>query len=108
MMLQRPELRQRPAAYPGVVLLMIAVGPLMTVGPGTYEVGTGNGQIAPRNYFSPTPSSGSTCYYAHLRGNDGEAGDIIADGLSPGAAHHDCASLRRVCDGLRCTFIAAS
>jgi hypothetical protein len=51
----------------------------MTVGPGTYEVGMGNGQIAPGKYFSPAPSGGSTCYYAHLHDNDGGAGDIAEE-----------------------------
>ena len=60
------------------------VGPLMTVGPGTYAVGTGNGQVAPGKYFSPAPSSGSPCYSARLRNNDGEADDIIAEELSQG------------------------
>lgn len=67
----------------------------MTVGPGMYAVGTGNGQVAPGKYFSPAPSSGSTCYYARLRNNDGDAGDIIAEELSQGADHHDRLNLRR-------------
>ena len=39
-------------------------GPLTTVAPGTYEVGTGNGQIAPGKYFAPAPTSTAPCYYA--------------------------------------------
>jgi len=84
------------------------VGPVMTVGPGTYAVGTGNGQVAPGKYFSPAPSSGSTCYYARLRNNDGDAGDIIAEELSQG----NVIMTVRASDGYvtvsGCTFIAAS
>ena len=84
------------------------VGPLTAVGPGTYEVGTGNGQIAPGKYFSPASSSSSTCYYARLRNNDGEADDIIADELS----HGQTIMTVRASDGYvtvsGCTFLAAS
>jgi len=80
----------------------------MTVEPGTYEVGTGNGQIAPGKYFSPAPSGDSTCYYARLRNNDGEAGDIIAEELS----HGQITMTVRGSDGYvkvsGCTFLAAS
>jgi hypothetical protein len=80
----------------------------MTVEPGTYEVGTGNGQIAPGKYFSPAPSGGLTCYYARLRNNDGEAGDIIAQELS----HGQITMTVRASDGYvkvsGCTFLAAS
>ena len=83
-------------------------GPLATVRPGTYEVGTGNGQIAPGKYFSPGPSGGSTCYYARLRSVDGEVDDIIADDLS----HGQIIMTVRASDGYvevsGCTFIAAS
>ena len=84
------------------------VGPVMTVGPGTYAVGTGNGQVAPGKYFSPAPSSGSTCYYARLRNNNGEPDDIIAEELS----HRQIIMTVRASDGYvkvsGCTFIAAS
>jgi hypothetical protein len=80
----------------------------MTVGPGTYEVGTGNGQIAPGKYFALAPTSRSTCYYARLRNNDGEAGDIIAEELS----HDQIIMTVRASDGYvtvsGCTFIAVS
>ena len=84
------------------------VGPVMTVGPGTYAVGTGNGQVAPGKYFSPAPSSGSTCYYARLRNNNGEPDDIIAEELS----HRQIIMTVRASDGYvtvsGCTFVAAS
>jgi ABC-type transport system substrate-binding protein len=84
------------------------VGPLTTVGPGTYEVGTGNGQIAPGKYFAPALSSGPPCYYARLRNNDGETADIIAEELS----HGQIIMTVRASDGYvkvsGCTFIAAS
>lgn len=58
-------------------------GPLSTVGPGTYEVGTGAGQIPPGKYQSPGPTSGN-CYYARLKHNDGAVGDIIGNDLTQG------------------------
>ena len=84
------------------------VGPVMTVGPGTYEVGTGNGQIAPGKYFAPAPSSGSTCYYARLRNNDGDAGDIIAEELSQGNIIMTVRASDEYVTVSGCTFIAAS
>ena len=85
-----------------------AGGPLTTIGPGTYEVGTGNGQVAPGKYFSPGPSDSSTCYYARLRNNGGQASDIIAEELLQG----QIIMTVRASDGYvkvsGCTFIAAS
>lgn len=53
---------------------------------GTYEVGTGNGQIPPGKYKSPGPdgSISGMCYYARLRSNDGSVNDIIANDISQG------------------------
>ena len=83
-------------------------GPLTTVGPGTYAVGTGSGQIAPGKYFAPAPTSGPPCYYARLRNNDGEAADIVAEEMS----HNQIIMTVRASDGYvkvsGCTFIAAS
>lgn len=58
-------------------------GPLTTVGPGTYEVGTGDGQVAPGKYRSPGPD-GAACYYARLKNNDGVLNDIIDNEISQG------------------------
>lgn len=60
-----------------------AAGPLATFGEGTYDVGTGTGQVAPGRYRSANPD-GQTCYWARLRTGDGEQGDIIANGLDGG------------------------
>jgi hypothetical protein len=73
-----------------------------------YEVGTGNGQIAPGKYFAAAPTSGPPCYYARLRNNDGEAADIVAEEMS----HNQIIMTVRASDGYvkvsDCTFIAAS
>lgn len=58
-----------------------ASGPLTSFDDGTYEVGTGNGQVAPGKYRS---AGSSMCYYARLKNNDGELGDIIDNNLGSG------------------------
>lgn len=58
-------------------------GPLTSFSDGTYEVGTGDGQVAPGKYRSP---GGSTCYWARLKDGDGDLGDIIANNLGEGQA----------------------
>ena len=66
-----------PAAAPA------SGGPLTEVSEGTYEVGTGDGQVAPGKYKSPGPSgSGGSCYWARLRSDD--TTDIIANDLKEG------------------------
>ena len=57
-------------------------GPLTRFSDGTYEVGTGDGQIAPGKYTSP--GSGGTCYWARLKNNDGALGDIVDNNLGEG------------------------
>jgi hypothetical protein len=57
-------------------------GPLTTVGPGFYEVGTGDGQVAPGKYKSANPEG--YCSVARLKNNDGSATDIIDYKNSPG------------------------
>ena len=54
-------------------------GPLTMFSDGTYEVGTGDGQVAPGKYKSPGPG-----YYARLKSNDGEVADIIKNDFSQG------------------------
>ncbi len=83
-------------------------GPLMTVGPGTYEVGTSPGQLAPGRYFSPGPPSGSPCYHARRRNNDSEPGDVIADELSQGQVIMTVRASDGYVEVSGCTFIAAS
>ena len=58
-----------------------AGGPQTTFSDGTYEVGTGAGQVAPGKYTTP---GGGTCYWARLKHNDGALGDIIANNLGEG------------------------
>jgi hypothetical protein len=57
-------------------------GPLRSFSDGTYEVGTGDGQIAPGKYRSP--GDDGMCYWARLKHNDGAFGDIIANNVGQG------------------------
>jgi hypothetical protein len=61
-------------------------GPLTTISAGTYEVGTGPGQVAPGKYRAPGPDGSNFvgCYYARLRNNDGSFGDIVSNNISKG------------------------
>lgn len=59
------------APSPGIVPVLPTVdvepvGPLTTFTDGTYEVGTGDGQVPPGRYRA----SGSGCYWARLRSSD--------------------------------------
>jgi hypothetical protein len=56
-------------------------GPLTSFSDGTYEVGTGDGQVAPGKYKSP---GASTCYWARLKSNDGSLGDILDNNVGEG------------------------
>ena len=56
-------------------------GPVTTFSDGTYEVGTGDGQIAPGKYKS---SGGGMCYWARLKHNDGAIGDIVDNNVGQG------------------------
>jgi hypothetical protein len=56
-------------------------GPLTTFSDGTYEVGTGDGQVAPGKYKS---SGGGMCYWARLKHNDGAIGDIVDNNVGQG------------------------
>jgi PASTA domain/Protein of unknown function (DUF732) len=74
--------QQRAGNPVGVTLAPAAPAapqPLTEVTPGTYEVGTGDGQVAPGKYKSSGPDGGVVCYYARLKSNDGSNGDIIAN-----------------------------
>jgi hypothetical protein len=53
-------------------------------GDGTYEVGTGEGQIAPGKYH--TNGDSSSAYWARLRDTSGDMGTIIANGIERGPA----------------------
>jgi hypothetical protein len=62
-------------------------GPLTTLSPGVYEVGTAEGQAKPGKYKSPGPNLDDaipTGYYARLKHNDGSLEDIIANNISQG------------------------
>jgi hypothetical protein len=56
-------------------------GPLTTFSDGTYEVGTGDGQVAPGKYKSP---GGPLCYWSRLKNNDGALGDILDNNAGGG------------------------
>jgi hypothetical protein len=56
-------------------------GPKTTFDDGTYKVGTGAGQVAPGSYTSP---GSEFCYWARLKRNDGELGDIISNNAGKG------------------------
>lgn len=56
-------------------------GPLTEFSDGTYEVGTGDGQVAPGRYKS---AGSSMCYWARLKKGNGEVGDISANNVGSG------------------------
>lgn len=66
----------RPNAAP--LTFPPTTGALTTITDGTYEVGTGPGQVLPGTYHStgPTVLMG-TCHYSRLRINDGSLIDVI-------------------------------
>lgn len=49
-------------------------GPLTSISSGTYDVGTGDGEVAPGKYVAPAGSS--HCYYARLKNTDGDLDSI--------------------------------
>jgi hypothetical protein len=61
-------------------------GPMTTFSDGTYEVGTGDGEIPPGKYRSSGPDSGGLgiCYASRLKHNDGALGDIVDQEVSKG------------------------
>lgn len=63
------------SAAPAPVAPVVPSGPLTSVPSGTYEVGTGVGQVPPGSYVAPAGSS--TCYYARLKNTDGGFDSII-------------------------------
>ena len=79
-----PTFNPSPLAVPGGLVkeTITQAGPLPSFSDGTYEVGTGNGQVAPGKYRSP--GDGGTCYWGRLKNNDGELGDIIVNNLGQG------------------------
>ena len=80
-------------------------GPLTSLSEGTYEVGTGDGQIAPGKYKSPGPSSGSQCYYARLSSDT--TTDIIANDLKQGPMTMTVQSSDKYVEINGCTFTKA-
>jgi hypothetical protein len=81
-----------------------AGGPLTTFSEGTYEVGTGDGQIAPGKYKS---AGGGMCYWSRLKHNDGALGDIIANNLSEGQMILNVAKSDGYVEIRGCTFTRA-
>ena len=80
-------------------------GPLTSLSEGTYEVGTGDGQIAPGKYKSPGPPSGSQCYYARLSSDT--TTDIIANDLKQGPMTMTVQSSDKYVEINGCTFTKA-
>lgn len=71
------ETRQQASAAPS--------GPLTVFGAGTYEVGTGDGQVAPGKYKTQGPEDGDhSCYWARLKNTDGDLESIVANGNAEG------------------------
>jgi hypothetical protein len=63
-----------------------ASGPLTTFSSGTYEVGTGDGQVASGKYKTAGPGADSygSCYWARLKNTDGDFDSIITNGNAEG------------------------
>jgi hypothetical protein len=60
-------------------------GPLSTFGAGTYEVGTGDGQVAPGKYKTTGPDDGApSCYWARLKNLEGDLSSITANNNAEG------------------------
>jgi hypothetical protein len=59
---------------------------LTSLGPGTYQVGTGAGDATPGQYRSSGPdgSNPAGCYYERTQHNDGSVGDILSNDVSQG------------------------
>jgi hypothetical protein len=79
-------------------------GPLTTVSSGTYEVGTGDGQVPPGKYKSSGPTGSAPCYFARLKNNDGAMGDIIDNDLSQGPTVMTVKASDGYVEVNRCTF----
>lgn len=76
-------------------------GPLSSFDDGTYEVGTGEGQVAPGKYRSP---GGGMCYWARLKNNDGALGDIIDNNVGQGQMILNVAKSDGYVEVRGCTF----
>lgn len=81
-------------------------GPLRSFSDGTYEVGTGDGQVAPGKYRSP--GDGGMCYWARLKHNDGAFGDIIANNLGQGQMILNVKASDGYVEIRHCTFTKAA
>lgn len=63
-----------------------APGPLTSFGPGTFEVGTGAGEVAPGKYKTAGPGAGDlgSCYWARLKDTSGDFESIITNSNAQG------------------------
>lgn len=68
------------AAAPAAATSAAPAGPLATFKDGTYEVGSGAGQVKPGKYRTTAPAAGLGCYWARLKGLSGDFADLIANG----------------------------
>jgi hypothetical protein len=85
-----PVIQPSYAATPGTMAPVESAepsGPLSEFSDGTYEVGTGNGQIAPGKYKSPGSNGGAMgCYWARMKDDSGSVDDVIASDYTHGPA----------------------
>jgi len=85
------------------------VAAAMSFGPGTYEVGTGDGEIPPGKYKSTGPdgSNPAGCYYGRLRNNDGSVTDILSNDVSQGPTLFTAKPTDGYINIVGCTFAKA-
>lgn len=72
-----------PASVPAPVPVAASPnGPVTAIGEGTYEIGTGNGQVPPGTYRTAGPTSTGAlgyCYWARAKDTSGNVEALIAN-----------------------------
>lgn len=100
--------RNAPTAPPAIPIPTASspAGPITTIRAGTYEVGTGPGQVPAGRYRASGPDGTNAigCYYSRLRRNDGSLDDIIANNISAGQALLNVAPSDGYVEVSGCTF----
>jgi hypothetical protein len=77
---------QDPMVASSAAAAAAPTGPVTAFGDGTYEIGTGAGQVPPGKYKTTVPADSAGCYWERLKGLSGAFADIAANGNSePGA-----------------------
>lgn len=59
-------------------------GPVTNIGDGTFEVGTGAGQVPPGTYHTSGPSGAMGCYWEREKNTNGDFDSILANDYSKG------------------------